>query len=373
MKTKLLLLSTFLAAFLISSCEAEYNELDNGVFLGEAQNSSSKNVVVEEEGAMTSVFVNLAAPVQKDVKAYIDIDSTALKVYNKQQGVNYKPLPANYFSVEGKECIIKAGNLSSSMVNILIKPFDDNLEFSEKYAIPLSVKSADGVDILKSSSSIVILCDRIINQKVYFTNGGYNMSYAVEEGDELNKNLEKFTIEFLVYSSSFSLNKHLLEFKNRYDNKSNLFARFGEYDHPVDEIQFKINQVPFYGPSKYAKNKWYHVAVVNEGSTVKLYQNGLLDVVIDHPVPGAKYNWTDFSIKHQNPGALSEFRIWNVARSQADIQNNMYAVNPKSEGLISYWKFDDDEGDYFTDYTGNGRKLLRPRGTWKIQKFPPEN
>lgn len=52
----------------------------------------------------------------------------------------------------------------------------------------------------------------------------------------------------------------------------------------------------------------------------------------------------------------------------------MYAVNPKSEGLISYWKFDDFGGDKIVDHTGNGRDLPMPNGgEWRDQKFPPEN
>jgi len=45
----------------------------------------------------------------------------------------------------------------------------------------------------------------------------------------------------------------------------------------------------------------------------------------------------------------SECRLWSVARTQSQIKFNMYRVNPESEGLLAYWRFDEGEGCEFTN------------------------
>ncbi len=44
----------------------------------------------------------------------------------------------------------------------------------------------------------------------------------------------------------------------------------------------------------------------------------------------------------------------NVARSEQEIWENMYDVDPQTPGLIGYWKFDEGEGNVIRDWTGNG-------------------
>ena len=58
----------------------------------------------------------------------------------------------------------------------------------------------------------------------------------------------------------------------------------------------------------------------------------------------------------------SEVRLWRVARSQAEIANNMYVIDPHTEGLEAYWKMNEGQGDEFTDYTGNGNKCKTTSG-----------
>ena len=61
-----------------------------------------------------------------------------------------------------------------------------------------------------------------------------------------------------------------------------------------------------------------------------------------------------YSAGRELNGEFSECRIWNVAKTQEEIANNVYEVDPQSEGLVAYWKFDEGEGKIVRDHTGNG-------------------
>lgn len=368
-----------LLAFIIS-CSPEYEATDNGIYFGEAQEGNSKKITIKNDGAETNLYLSLAAPKSENVSATVVSDTQILDEFNKKNGTNYLPLPEGFYTLSSNECIIEAGKLSSPLIDIKVNAFDSTLLESEKYAIPVKIASSDGINILEPSSGMVIICDKIIYTKAFFSSGGATgasptYAYIVQEGDALTDNLQSWTIEFLVYAKSFSLNKHIMRFRDD-NNKATLFSRFGEYSRPVDEIQFKILNVPIYGTKLFTPQRWYHVALTNDGTNLKLYQDGVLDAVLPKPEPGTKDTWREFHLANGSGGAMSEFRIWNTVRTQAEIANNMYAINPETEGLISYWKINEGTGGVgskIIDHTNNGRDLtLKKSGTWRDVTFPPE-
>ncbi|MBK9530794.1 MAG: LamG domain-containing protein [Chitinophagaceae bacterium] len=98
-------------------------------------------------------------------------------------------------------------------------------------------------------------------------------------------------------------------------------------------------------------NKTYHVALVYDGSTLKLYRNGIIISQIAAAGNLVLNNWLttigDYAVN--NPvgtnflGYINEVRIWNVARTQAQLQTYMNASlpNPATQtGLQGYYTFD---------------------------------
>jgi len=98
-------------------------------------------------------------------------------------------------------------------------------------------------------------------------------------------------------------------------------------------------------------NKTYHVALVYDGNNLKLYRNGI--VISQRAASGNLIlnNWMttigDYAVN--NPvgtnflGYINEVRIWNVARSQAQLQTYMdiSLPNPTTQpGLQGYYTFD---------------------------------
>ena len=54
-------------------------------------------------------------------------------------------------------------------------------------------------------------------------------------------------------------------------------------------------------------------------------------------------------------GDMAEVRVWNVVRTQEEIATHFYSVDPKTPGLVGYWKMDDNASpNIVKDATGNG-------------------
>ena len=104
-------------------------------------------------------------------------------------------------------------------------------------------------------------------------------------------------------------------------------------------------------PCEINLNKVYHVALVYDGVTLKFYRNGFL--LAQTPVTGNLFQ-NDFptqiglynaELYNTNLiGYINEVRIWNVARTQAQIQAYMSTSLPSpatQPGLLAYYTFDD--------------------------------
>ena len=98
-------------------------------------------------------------------------------------------------------------------------------------------------------------------------------------------------------------------------------------------------------------NKTYHVAMVYDGTSLKYYRNGFLHS--QTAVTGNLIlNDLTTCIAQNSPGGptifpflgyMNEVRIWNVARTQAQLQTYMNTSLPSpttQTGLLGYWVFD---------------------------------
>ena len=105
---------------------------------------------------------------------------------------------------------------------------------------------------------------------------------------------------------------------------------------------------PVIGSSTVATGVWQHAAATYDGTTWRLYLNGSLDTTL---VVGAYAPRSD-SIQHSGlatamtstgvtdgffQGALDEARIWNLARSEAEIAANINSQLTSGTGLIGRW------------------------------------
>ncbi|WP_353568599.1 LamG-like jellyroll fold domain-containing protein, partial [Haloferula sargassicola] len=109
--------------------------------------------------------------------------------------------------------------------------------------------------------------------------------------------------------------------------------------------------------------EWAHVAVVRDFDVspqkIRWYFNGRLTAETDASyVPGVA-GTRDFVIgtgyAGSFAGSIDEFRVWNVARSEAELLAGMStAPAPGTPGLVAEYSFEEGSGDAVTDGSGNG-------------------
>ncbi len=128
-------------------------------------------------------------------------------------------------------------------------------------------------------------------------------------------------------------------------------------------------------------NTWIHIASTYDQNQVKLYFNGVLNSTFNSnlalPVSASQpwYLGKRWDFLETLSGAMDEIRIWNVARTQAQIQASMNSSVPtNSAGLRAYYKLDESTGNIAADATGNGYNgTLSNSPTWQVPSTSPLN
>ncbi len=119
--------------------------------------------------------------------------------------------------------------------------------------------------------------------------------------------------------------------------------------------------VDFTANNGVAFSTWVHTALTYDGSTGRLYINGVLTKTLSVTGPltatsnhkvylgrsgGAPDNFT---------GLIDEVRVWNMARSQAEIAASMRKRLVGNEvGLVGYWNFDANNANDLTSQQNHG-------------------
>ena len=134
-------------------------------------------------------------------------------------------------------------------------------------------------------------------------------------------------------------------------------------------------------------DKWYFLSLtVTVNDKLRAYLNGKLvgETTIGTPVSGNsnfRLGWVN-SVEEEffNPasfdGVIDEVRLWNVARTEAEIQSTMNStLAGNEEGLVGYWNFDNGTAKDLTtnendgDFQGNTKIVEVPLAIIEIGGF----
>ncbi|MBN9292511.1 MAG: gliding motility-associated C-terminal domain-containing protein [Flavobacteriia bacterium] len=140
----------------------------------------------------------------------------------------------------------------------------------------------------------------------------------------------------------------------------NYLMRIGTFELTTANGFYLMNN-PYAGSM--STTSWYHVAGTYDGSNIRYYVNGCLVVqqaatgnLTQNNLIAAIGNISTAPNAEQFYGEIDELRIWNVARSATDLQNNMFDIpNPTTQAnLVAYYKFNGNVNNIQGNATYNG-------------------
>ena len=357
--SKTILAGMALGALLLTGCnDAEDHTLSNQphILQTNPNANSSLKLTVGAEVATTTLNVRLSDVANVESRYRLVYDTAVVNEYNRLNETPYVSLPQESFSLSSEETTIEAGASVSTPITLTVPPYSEALKASgKKYAIGFRLENTSGnASVLPSGSKIVYILDQVVIQPVVVL----DQSHYVSQNLVKNYPLTEWTVEM-------NINKHILYTEVGRGNNQAIFGagpdeiyiRFGDAPIEGNRLQIKTQGTQMNSLALFNEHTWYHLAFVCTGTKLYLYVNGQLDNSMD--LPGKTTNVNSINICSPSTYWLgnamySEVRFWQRARSQAEIANNMYACDPTTPGLITYYKMNEGEGYSFRDASGNG-------------------
>lgn len=365
-----------LAMMLFASCQ-EVAEFKDVIYFTGTEESPRITFTIEEPRDM-GVTITATNKVATDTRVLLEVgDQSMLDAYNAKTGKKYVMPPAGSFNLDKNETVIKAGNYVSESVRFGVTSLDEFVE-GTNYCVPLVITGTDGdMPVLESSKVMYVVINRTIISRAVDLHGrcGFNVPQFMT--DPRVAALDQVTMEIRVRVNSFPSANANPGISSLMGIEENFLFRFGDISIEKNQLQLApalINGKKYFttGETRYTTGKWHQVVCVYDGSSVALYVDGKLDVKFGAGPGTINFNvdyfdgfWFGQSCggRYLN-GAISEARFWTRALTMNEIQDNACYVDPKTPGLLAYWRFNAVQEDgRVLDETGNGFDAI-PHGSY---------
>lgn len=311
---------------------------------------------VEDTPSSYVVTATATDKVSKNVHITFGVDDYLVDEYNEKYNTSYYSAPASSYKLEGAEDVIESGKAASSGVRVSIVSTEDFVT-GRAYVIPVSIKSIQGEDIevLSPSKTIFLKIARTFKfNSLDLSDPALYAVYLAPEDKAVD--LPNYTFEIKCYLNGFGSPISRL---CNLGPSTNLF-RFGEHGHPVNSLQWLCPGGGLISSTLFAAEKWYHISVTFDGSKYVMYVDGVKDAELAG-TEGASFNqlelgmsWTSYGNSQRYNGRIAEVRVWDRALTTGELQIGLCGVDPKSDGLVAYWKMNEGEGHIFHDATEHG-------------------
>lgn len=352
-------------------------EFNDAIYFTGTEQSPAKRFTIEGPSSL-GISVTYSAKTASDINVNIKVDESLVDAYNKKNETNYQFLPAGSFGLQAEQLVIKAGTNLSDPVSFSVNSLDD-FEEGVTYCVPIKIVDVEGgVEVLESSRVLYVIVSRTIITKATVMTQNYFRVPSFQTTPTL-ASVGRLTMECRVFVNQFQTANPFIS--SVMGIEENFLLRFGDVSIANNQFQLAgglVNGKKFPVNSKafFSTGQWYHVAIVYNGSTMSLYINGVMDNYTDAET--GNINLTDtysggFLIGQSAGGRLlngyiSEARVWTKALTAKELQNNLCYVDPTSEGLLAYWRFNElDTDGSIADLTGNGHKALPNRAVTFVE------
>lgn len=356
-------------SLVLSGCNAEGDGFDydrNGLLMTGTEETPLQKFVVEDVPSTYPITVSSTKKVTADVDLTVAIDTSLVSKYNETNGTNYYAIPAGAVKLNASDLKIKAGEAISSATSVEMVS-TDNFTTGRTYLIPVTIKSAKGGtdDVIEASRTLYLRVSRIIN--FYALENNYNASSNFVFDDSKRVDLSKYTIEFKVYPTALGTGtasdnqiQRVLSIEGKNEENANMF-RFGESGTARNCLQWILPGGRAFSKTLFGNNRWYLISCTYDGNDYTMYVDGVKDATATSAgkvMPFQRFemgmSWEGYPSGQFFHGRMCEIRVWNRVLSASEIQGGIAGIDPKSNGLLAYWKMDQASGPIIKDETGNG-------------------
>jgi len=359
-----ILYPVLLFMILLASCQKDEESFDNKVFIEAPSNVGDILLKGNTNDLVRKIQVAIPKPNSVDVSVVYDIDESLVSVYNKAYYDNAIILPAENYELEDNSVEIAVGNVLSKETSLIFKNLK-NLDREIVYVLPVTIASAN-IEILNSARTFyyVFKGAALINVVGDIEENYLTVNWTKPEVCE---NMNQLTMEVLVRIKNYDR-----MISTVMGIEGGLLMRLGDAGFPSNQIQVATTSGNFPdGDTKKGlpTDEWVHIALTYDSSNGEMivYVNGAKQSEAIKSLGAinlAKGGVDGFCIGRSYAddrylaGEISECRIWNVVRSAEEIAANPYYVDNSSDGLVAYWKFDDESALSIEDHTGNGNNAV---------------
>ena len=389
-------------SFFVGACnDAEYSEIENGVYIAEASPMDNYVQQVElqmvDEASVNRTFtVRMQRPASQDVQVKLEFDTTMIDAYNAKNSTAYQMLPAKYIDMPQMEAVIAAGQVSAPSLTMSIKPFTTPNQ--EQFAIPVRISSVVGAQATGNGNKLLLLLSSPLKQKSVVLSARNSHTFNFK-GDIA---APTWSFEFWLKVNNKTGQPTEPWFGTAADDpyRPKRAQIFGDNSAPIHLsgtesvlLRYWADGVKKTGPTLQCQldgpymdssefwypDTWYHIVYTYDGKTLTLYKDGEVDVTKEVS-KNFIFKTLSFcsSFGWQMEIELTQIRLWNKALTKNAIKDGMSRQLPgNSDGLVGYWPCDEGEGTVLKDHTSNGNDIdfgdKKPSWSGKVYNFAHPN
>ncbi len=380
------------------ACDNNGPEVENKVFISADSYAPEMKIQTDEHiGTMAyDLTLGMVSPLERDVRIVIDKAPELLDTYrNAYYDATARLLPETSCNFGRLEASITSSSVSSEVLTIEFTGLD-KLDYATNYVMPLTIVESDGVEVMESAKTIyMVISEASLINTVADIND--NLAWVDWKDKSRLKDMSVFTLEALIYANTYANEEistimgiednFLIRAGDRNCSKNMLNVAYGK---KIDGQDLNSRGSVKVEKPLLETGRWQHIAVVFDNGKIDVYIDGKraggceeakvengetltrVDFTTGQSVDGTsrpnedegrpRAFWFGYSYdnKRDFDGMIAEARIWEKALTAEEInaENHFWKVRPDSEGLVAYWKFNDNTGNVIKDHTEYGNNLI---------------
>lgn len=388
------IIAAFLAIASLSGCKTEKEILSehhfgNKLYLNTEDASEEILVKLGMGDVARSFTIGLPMPAEKEVSGVIVADQAYVDNYRTIYGdTDVTPLPYENCYIENPELTIAEGGTVSNAATVVFTNMDD-LDRDIVYVMPVVLKNVTDINVVPTKREVYYVFKGAALINVVCSFNGVRAGVEQWATPEKFQNMTTFTMEALVRQNEAD---HMIS--TVMGVEGHYLLRLGDAGLDPNQLQIASARGLTNADMHLSVKQWHHIACVFDHGLTTVYLDGVnvlsngdggVNAVTLNAHGGntgeagsIRYFWLGYSYEagRDLKGDMAEVRIWDRCLSEEEINSSghFYSVDPKSEGLIAYWKMDEGKGQTLKDSSPNGNDLqLSAATTWVKVSLPAAN